>query len=247
MYKLLTGIFLTGFLTAEVPAREVNVGYFHAPPHIYEQAGKMHGPLYLMLQDIFAGEAITLNFQKLNLSRMLLELERGEVAFTPLLIKNAERDERYLFAPQPFFESYPAMIVPRSFSRKVRQPEDLQNLQLYGIQGAAHSPFIQKAGVKIQYISGHNKTQRAVQMVARERIEALYIPGMFAARKMVSQLALDNELKVLQLPGKPVELYTVFSNKHRELYELYLTGLEKVSQETELRQLYQQYLQAQEP
>lgn len=203
-------------MTVSSHAQQTRIGFFHAPPHIFEINGEVQGALHNMLIDIYGPETV---FQKINLARVLVELERNQIDMLAVMAKKPILENKVIFSNTSFFQAQPSLVVQKSHPLRELKASDLNDLQIMAIKSSFLSPLLRNRDLEL--LSGANGSERGIKMIARGRVDALYLPSDSVAEFTIQRFQLTEQLKVLQLPEATIPMYSLFAKHRNDLQQRY--------------------------
>lgn len=213
---LLTVIIFAPFLL-RAQNETLKMGYFDFPPHTQDAAASS-APAIHYFDKIATLMQVKVRYQVMPLSRLLKQLENGELDAGLILAKSPERQQLFVYPQQAFFIAQGALLTRKSIPPNL--DVFLKNSS-YSIalsqQGYQSSQLTNFAGRFIG-LSGDNVSVRATEMIEKGRLDAFYEADIYSLQHSIEHHSSGSELYILELPKDQVPLYTVFSVKGAKKY-----------------------------
>jgi len=195
--------------------------YFSTPAHITlnKETGKMAGALYELLDNYIApemGVTFKWNISQATVPRIIASLEENQIDACPLLVYSSDRAKKILFTEKPFFISQPAILVLMENNLKeVSKIEDILNMKIGYSQKTFITPFMQDKRVDFDMYQSPNFMELNCKKLLNKRVQAVYAPDKAGLLYEVRKLALENQMKCLDLPENKVPFYVVFAKSSK--------------------------------
>jgi len=231
-------------------AEEVELAYFSLSPHIYKNSvdGQPSGIMPIFLHKFIAPEmGVKFKLVNMPLARILVEMERGNIAGAAVFGYTKERALRHQYPRSNFSQMRPLIAVNKSNPlNKINKISDISHLNIGYVTGAILTPFIKDRGLKIITIGGSNTWTRNLQNLVNGRLDAVFTPLEVNLIHSVKQAGVLKDIKMLHLPEPAIKIYTLFSKaenfSHLKLAERYDLAFEKINGRKVYRALMVDYL-----
>ena len=196
-------------MTSEAAPQVVSVAFYEMAPHMYMEKGKPSGAVPEFLEkNIFAGSEWKIKWRTYHFSRVLKDLENGKVDMAVLLVKNEERQKLFDFSELPLYQSQSAIVVKKeSKIEKLTDLAAIKGFHLVHNMGMVTPAYFKPYDVRFEYVSGEKSFDRSLQILRSGRADGFYVPLISEA---VYQLQKRDDLKILQIPRAPFELFIAF-------------------------------------
>lgn len=189
----------------------VKVGYFELAPHgLRDKTGAAIDYFNMIAKEL----DWDVTFVPTPLARMMSTDESDAILY---LGKNPEREKKFVFSDLPLLQMQGGIAVSKSNAlNKVTSAKDLLQLSIGAWLAGYRSPLMQNKDLNLVDYPGEAVSKRALQMIAKGRLDAFYCPEIISLNHTIQKSELNGKLKVLQLPEPPTGLYIVFSKKFPE-------------------------------
>ncbi|MEZ5069756.1 MAG: transporter substrate-binding domain-containing protein [Bacteroidales bacterium] len=218
----------------------LKIGYFEGPPHVYMENGEVVGAAvdyFELIADKMGLEHWQFEYTPIN--RLFDYLESGKMDVGLNFGKTDERSARFAYPAEPFSTTAHALAVRIDFPlSEIRSVEDLIPLRLGYLKGANHPGMLGDPRLQYHYIYGREASRQNVLRVRAGRIDAA-VASQDELVYHIWKLHLQNELKILALPGTSFGLYTIMSPPCATLH---LKDYEKALQELQEEITYPEVL-----
>ena len=200
---------LCALTSAATSKKEVSVAFFEMAPHMYMEKGQPQGAVPEFLQkNVFANSEWKIKWRTYQFSRVLKALEMGRVDMAVMLVKNEERQKIFDFSEVSLFQSQSAIVVRKNFKvDKLTNLDVLKGLHLIHNMGTVPPKYFEPFNIRFEYISGEKSFDRSLQILTKGRADGFYVPLISEANY---ELQKRTDLKVLQIPREPFELFIAF-------------------------------------
>ena len=195
-----------------VTANELQISWFDNPPHIFidEQSGKLTGAVYDLLEQKIAPKMnvkFVWDMKASAIPRQTTSFEANDKPFaSALLTKNPDREKISICTNKTFF------------NKKI---DDILNLKVGYAEKAFISPFMKDPRVKFDLVSASNYHQTNLKKLTSGRLDAVYAPDKAAFLKLIKEMNLENDVKILDLPENKAAFYVVFSKAASSIADKY--------------------------
>ncbi len=226
----------------------VTLGYFGNAPHIWEnpRTKEAQGVLVGFLDNVI-GPAMGVRFRFVSqpLARVLRSMDEGRLDGAALV---GFTKERALIADYPrnsFVYMQSAITVGADNKlMEIGSPKDLEAMKIVYAVGGMVTPFIREGNIPLDRTSGESPLERNLGLLARKRVDAVYWPD---ANAVMFALGRDDrkQMRVLLLPERQMELFTVFSKHeaHRRLTQAYDEAFERLDGFHRYQRMMHDYLE----
>lgn len=228
MKKTLFVLFLVVFLAENVMAeKKIQIGYFNAPPHIvYDYTTqRVSGAVYdFLTYDIGPLMDVTFIWEPFpsNMSRLMVMLEEGHLDAIALMAFTPERAQTFFYTIQPFVLTRSTIAVLNG--SRLKMIENVEDLIPYTIGYTKNyfiSPFMHDSRIHFDYVHSTNPNLQNLRKLKAGRIDCVYIPDKITFLAMLKDMNMENEVRLLELPEKPIGLYVVFAKEEKEYAKKY--------------------------
>lgn len=206
---------LTLLSAKTVDADTLRVGLFNIPPQIsHIEDEKPQGAAV----DYFRVIAQRMNledyvFEGYPLSRLIRNLEKGEIDVALFLAKNDERASKFQYPKLPFIQLKPSLVVNASSPlTEISSSKDLSGQKVGIIHSSYISPILVDPSIHKVGMSGAGAPKRSLKKLLAKRLDAVFLPES-TIRYEIDQLQQKANFKILALEGPTLPIYTVFSSK----------------------------------
>lgn len=230
-------------------AADLRVGYFKLVPHAYPgQEKRAQGPMIEYFSQIAEKMGITeVAYIEAPLSRLMKLLEQGRIDALLYMAKNPEREKRFQYPKTPFVTIRPALAVRADNPlRAVTSASDLESFTIGARADISYLPAVlQNEHIQIDPLYGSGDVlERNLKKLASKRLDAVFESGLRTLRFWVKHLGFEPDIRVMPLPGAPLELYTIFSeNSPREKLSLYEKTLKAFLKTRSYNEIFETYYQ----
>lgn len=236
-------------MAASSYAADLRVGYFKLVPHAYPgQEERAQGPMIEYFSQIAEQMGISdAAFIEAPLSRLLKLLEDGRLDALLYMAKNPQRAKRFKYPDTPLVSIRPALAVRADNPlRDVTSASDLESYTIGARADISYLPeILQDDRIHIDPLYGSGDVlERNLKKLASKRLDAVFESGLRTLRFWVKQLGFEPDIRVMPLPGAPLELYTLFSQKTPpEKLSLYENALKTFLQTHSYDEIFEKYYQ----
>lgn len=245
MIRRLVFLVLFVFVSELSLAASLKVGYFSLLPHSPTVEGDVDSGaavLYFkrIVQKMKINDASEVSITEQSLPKLLFLMEEGQLDAALFMAKNDERAQKFDFPNQAFFNMKPSLALKDTHPLKeVKSVKDLLGLKIGVWEKGFFSPMIKEKGINLEGLGSGNVSERNLKKVMSGRIDAFYSPDKATILYETIHLGIDKSTKVLELPEKSVELFTVFSKKAKPEFKI---SYEKALKEVQAEQSYEDFL-----
>jgi ABC-type amino acid transport substrate-binding protein len=209
------------FVPKHLHAEQIHLkmGYFAVAPHLFQtEDNQTRGALIDFFdQQILKNSQFTAHWYGPNThARLMKMLESGEIDGMALLIKTEEREKFLYYSHAPFYLPQSVMIFLKESSiDTIQSADDLIGQRIGFLLGIKGTPFLSenKDKLTMNSISGKDWIKRNLMRLQGKRIDAVFIPELAPARYVIAKMNIGEQLKLLNVPEPPIQLYFVFSKK----------------------------------
>lgn len=215
-YLLILFFFLSLGLSKASDDFTFKVGAYELPPHMYLRGdGKtIDGILYQYAQkEIMAPLNMRTEWSFHPFSRLLLEVEKGNIHVMGFVAKNSERERVLEFPKTPTFKTHSVLIFRRGHEPKEMNYKNLNGKIVGHTQGSIVPTFLLRKGIKISFLAGENSLERNLEKLKRKRLDGVFAPTKSHAEFMLQKTGLEKELIIIPLMESEIELYVAVSKK----------------------------------
>lgn len=221
--------------TIRTPSAEeiLRIGYFDLSPHVLGvENGHPKGAAISYFEEFIAPHLdveVVWDPMVTPPTRLIKQLRNGEKDAMIFLGWTEERSS-YLRYPNPY------LILSETLAFRTEHPldqvraiDDLYGLTVGFLVGGRIPDALQDERISYDLIAGKQLMERNLTKLLRGRIDAVYVPLPVAFERIVEQEGVKGQVKLLPIEFlKPVEIYTVFSQKtvKQDLVERYNLALE---------------------
>lgn len=221
------GLFLLFIVVCFVPnhlhAEQIHLkmGYFAVPPHLFQtNDNEKRGALIDFFdQQILKDSQFTAQWYGPNThARLMQMLANGDIDGMALLIKTEEREKFLYYSHTPFYQPQSVMIfLKESTIDTIQSADDLTGQKIGFLLGIKGTPFLSenKDKLTMDSISGKDWIKRNLMRLQAKRIDAVFIPELAVAHDEIAKMNIGEQIKLLNVPEPPLQLYFVFSKKSR--------------------------------
>jgi len=236
---------LLSFTAPQTQAEKILLSYFELPPHITKNVdtNDAEGVLVDFLTTVIAPKMkVDFIFEFMPLKRTINALNTGDIDGTAILAYTTKRANSSIKYPENNFSEMRSVLIVKKDSALhiVKATEDIKDMKIGSFLGAVQTPFIKKAPVLWDNISGKNPTQRNLNKLLMERLDGVYLPLERVAVQEAYNLDIMDDIKILRLPENPFQVFTVWAGNKGDLKDRYDNAMEEVDGYN----LYQQMLQS---
>lgn len=216
--RIIYSVLLLSLLFCSVSSAEtIKMGYFNIPPHSYS-VGKDNSPKGASIK-YFEALASRMGIKiewvgPLPFPRLIAALKEGTIDGSILLTKNRERTAFLYYPETSIFPTYPVFVVKKDNPlNKISSIEDVMNYRVGFLTGANQTGFLKNNLNKLnmEYIPGENWVGQNLNKLIKGRLDAVYDLNQFTMMYQAKAMKIDDQIKILPLPGTPSGFYTVFS------------------------------------
>lgn len=195
---------------------DLKIGAYELPPHMYLRGdGKtIDGSLYHYIQkEIVTPLNLRADWSFHPFSRLLMEIDKGNIHLMSFLAKNSEREKILDFPKAPTYKTFSVLIFRRGYAPKELNYDELHGKLVGHTQGSIVPDFLLKKGVKIEFLAGENSLERNLEKLKRKRLDAVFAPTKSHAEFMLQKTGFEKDLMVVPLKDSEIELYLAVSKK----------------------------------
>jgi len=227
-------------------AQEVlRVGYWTIPPHVTGVVNnKPAGAAIGYFDEYIAprlGVSVVWDTDVTPPTRLIDQLRKGQKDAMIFLGKTKERTE-YLRYPDPYLDIPQTLAFLQSHPiRRISDVSDLYDLRVGFLVGGRLPDELRDDRIHYDLIAGERLFQRNIQKLLVGRIDAVYAPLTIALTNILTQMGVDDQVKLVPIEFlEPVLIYTVFSKKtvSEDIVENYNKALEAATRQ----QSYKSYV-----
>jgi polar amino acid transport system substrate-binding protein len=197
-------------------ATPLRIGTFNVPPQMFLDAQGQHQGAAVEYFKILAlrMELTDVVFKEYPLSRLISELEDGQIDAALFLAKDDRREAAFQFPAKSYFAVQSGIAVRSSLPlRVVPSIETLAGLRIGVIQDGYITPLLNQPAMTLKPLAGARAPILNLKKLMAGHLDAVYIPDINTLQRNIAQLGLEKELRVLLLPEPATPVYTVFSSK----------------------------------
>ena len=212
----------------------IRVGYLSAPPHVYvdEKSHKLKGAIYDLLENYIAPE-IGVKFQwdtnPTTIPRQLQTLKSPKKYIACLLLLVPERLEYSIFSKEPYYYGKSVIVIHKCNALKeVKNASDISHMVFGYSQNAHITPFMRDPTIELDRIGSPNYYEININKLIQHRIDGIYSPGKASALMFLQKYGLAGEIRMLDLPEKPVPYHVVFSKNLKKVAEKFDRAFHKL-------------------
>lgn len=219
MRKFCYFIFLSLLVCSQLMAKEgsiLKIGAYELPPHMFLRGdGKtIDGSLYHYIQkEIVTPLNLRADWSFHPFSRLLMEIEKGNIHLMSFLAKNSEREKILDFPKSATFKTYSVLVFRRGYAPKDITYDELHGKSVGHTQGSIVPDFLLKKGMKIEFLAGENSLERNLEKLKRKRLDAVFAPTKSHAEYMLQKTGFDKDLVIVPIKDSEIELYLAVSKK----------------------------------
>ncbi|WP_050514335.1 substrate-binding periplasmic protein [Aeromonas finlandensis] len=182
-----------------------------APLVTVDQQGQASGPVIdYFRRHIEPVIGRTIEWQGLNVARLLSNLESGECDLTPLLSYSPERARHFHYVDPHLLLLRPVLVVlVPSRLRSVERQEDLYGTSIGWSSQAIVPPLLQHPQIHIDALSQMNWENGNMQKLLRGRIDAALFSNDISANHFRARLSAATRL--IYLPVTPLQVHIVLN------------------------------------
>lgn len=171
----------------------------------------------------------------LPIPRLYQYLDTGEVDAIFVIVKNPDREKKYLFATKPFATATACVYFLKSHPlNKITKVDDLFDMTIGFVEGSVPNPFMKNEKIKIENAQGEGYKKMNFDKLLAKRLDGIYDHNPYTLQYEASKLGISNKIKSLPLPIDPTIFYTAFPKTERgEMFlKMYDAANEKFDMKT---------------
>lgn len=214
---LLSLLLVCGIVSGQ---EKMKIGYFYLEPFIIEKAGTIDpvGVSVDYWEKLVAPKmGVTIEWiGPLPIARMYQYLDTGEIDAIFFVVKNPDREKKYLFASRPYCTSHASLwVLKESPLKVVKTVSDVSNWKIGFVEGSVINPFLVNESITIENAQGDDYKQINFNKLFANRLDAIYDHNEYTLAYEATRLNIRSRLRVVFLPVDPVFPYAAFSNTER--------------------------------
>ncbi|HOM02337.1 MAG TPA: transporter substrate-binding domain-containing protein [Acetivibrio sp.] len=233
----------------ETSENELQISWFENPPHIFidEQSGKLTGAVYDLLEQKIAPKMnVKLVWDKegTSIPRQTANFEADTKPFaSALLTKNPERESVSICSEKAFFDSQTAIAIKKDNPlNEIKGVDDILDLTIGYAEKSFISDFMKDSRIQFDFVSASNYHETNLKRLVSGMIDAAYAPDKAAFVKLIKQMNLENDVKILDLPESKAGFYVVFSKSASNFAEKYNEAVKDMDLEKEYLDMLAKYI-----
>lgn len=156
-------------------------------------------------------------------SRFLADVESGRADIGLFLAKTPEREKVLRYADQPIVTTDAGVILPKD--TPFTDLKSLQGKVLGHTQGSVVPNYFHDTGVKFDRLSGEDVVERNLSRLKLKRIDGIYIPTFANGEYYLKKMNMEDQFKIVKIPGTSLELFFVFRKNIDEKTYAHLNSL----------------------
>lgn len=178
-----------------------------------ESNGRVSGPLIdYFLHHVEPELGRPIEWQGLNVARLLSNLKEGGCDFAPLLSYSEERARYFNYLEPYFLQLRPVLVVLDSYPlHTVLQQEDLYGMTIGWSSQSLVPVLLQSPKINIDALSQRNWEHGNMQKLLRGRIDAALFSNDISANYFRAQFPVNT--KIIYLPVSPLHVHVVLGKK----------------------------------
>lgn len=222
---------------AGVNAQTTQLGVFNVLPHTFgdEVGDAPHGAMIDYFEKYIIPEmGVAVDWGRLlPFTRMLYQLERGNLHGAPFLIKSTDREVFLYYSEKPVYQAKAVLALRKDHPlNKITSVKDIEDLFIGYGKGIKLVPFLADNShrLKLHAVDSTDWIRTKLVLLYKGRYDAIYNPDAPPMLFMAKRLNILDKIKILELPGPPDSFYTVFSKNAatgEELVKKFNIALEK--------------------
>lgn len=196
-------------------AEKLKIGVFIHSPYVMQKTpgSEPYGPGVDYARAVARALGYEPDIRPLPIARIIANLENGSLDMSLELGMTEER-KKFLFYPaSPCLVSHPALTVKADNTlTAIASAKDLTGMRVgYILGGYTGSFFNGEKNISFEYVSGDAWIAQNLSKLMAGRIDAILDQNEYSCLAEARQRGIENQIKVLLLPGAPVKSYVVFS------------------------------------
>ena len=227
---------------AKALTKSMRVGFFELPPHASMVDGQPVGPAVEYLRLVAQEMQVQAQFNMMPLSRLL---GSDEVDLILMLGRNPEREKRLSFVSQPLLTMQGGVVVrTESRLKAVARADDLLGLVIGAYSDGYRGAIMRDPRLTLFQMSSPTLTQRALQMLTLNRLDAFYSPDAMSLAYQLDELSLSTKLRLVRFPSDDDALYPAFTQAGSlQLQQRFEAAFGRVGKRMPYREFLQQHLE----
>jgi polar amino acid transport system substrate-binding protein len=203
--------------SANALAETITMGYFNIRPHMYSEGFTAKGAAI----DCFETHAEQMGIHvkwvgPLPFPRLIRDLEEGKLDGSLMLSHRAERESFLYFSDKCLTRIYSVLLIRKETPmHEILTADDIAGQRIGYMKGATLSPWMQRHRNRITLDWNHNTdwVHQNIQKVLKGQLFAAYETNHLTMEYTVRVMGINDRVKILRLPEKPMPVYVVFAKK----------------------------------
>jgi polar amino acid transport system substrate-binding protein len=215
MRFLLMVVCLAGF-----GQERLKIGYFYLEPFIIEKAGALE-PIGVSVDYweklIAPAMGVTIEWVgPLPIARMYQSLDKGLVDAVFIVVKNPDREKKYLFPAKPYGLGHASLwVLKGSPLQKLARVRQLYNWRIGFVEGSVINPFLANENITVENAGGEDYKKINFDKLFAGRLDAVYDHNEYTLAYEAAQLKIGDRVRVVFLPLEPSYYFTAFVKSDR--------------------------------
>lgn len=161
----------------------------------------------------------------LPIARMYYFLDIGEIDSIFIVVKNPDREKKYLFPSRPYCTGHASIWVLKDNPlNKLSNVKQLTGWRIGFVEGSVTNPFLANDAITIENAQGADYKKINFSKLFARRLDAIYDHNEYTLAYEAVHLGFRDKLKVIFLPIDAANYFTAFANNSRgkkflKLYE----------------------------
>jgi len=242
-------IILFAFASNSIARDAIRIAYFNVPPHmIFDSTNKKleRSAVYDLIENYIAPKmGVKFEWQQSpsNIPRQLSSLTSETIDASALLVYSPERAKEYIFTREPYIHSNSAIAVLKTNPlQSVMKVEDILGLTIGYAAKTFISPFMRDKRIKLDLISSPTFNRHNFKKLLAGRIDGVYAPDKAGLLMVIKEMSIEDKVRVITLPEKPVNFHIVFSKKNKEMAERFNKAFDELNGRKLYLELLSKYL-----
>lgn len=144
-------------------------------------------------------------------NRVMSMLEQGDIDIAPLFTKIPERELKFLFPQNHFYEVQAClMVLPDNPIREIKNQEDLFGLRVGYLEGAFIPPIMVHPRITIELITNTEYREINYKKLIYGRIDAWLDINRMSLQYFLKNNRYEENVRLVNLPTEKSKLYSIF-------------------------------------
>ena len=198
----------------------LKIGYFYLEPFIMEEEGAPD-PIGVSVDywEKLVAPAMGVQIEwvgPLPITRMYYYLETGDIDTIFIVVKNPDREKKYLFSSRPFFKMHACLwVLKESPLVSIRDIKQLNGWRIGFVEGSQINPFLKSDNVRIENAQGMEYKLINFSKLFAKRLDAIYDHNEYTLAYEALRLGFRDKLRYVPIPAEPNYNFAAFTKNDR--------------------------------